>query len=65
MAIHKNSTKKYNSYNSFAVRAISEKLNISKQYVRQCLKGDKDSISSDYIKKEYYALVKKMDQLLL
>ena len=65
MAIDKNNTKKYNSYNSLAVNAISVKFKISKQYVRQCLKGDKDSISSDYIKKEYYSLVKKIDQLLL
>jgi hypothetical protein len=64
MATHKNNTKKYNSYNSFAVNAISDKLKISKQYVRQCLKGDRKSVSADYIIKEYNTIVKKMAELL-
>jgi hypothetical protein len=64
MTINKNNTKKYNSYNSFAVTAISKKLNMSKQYVRQCLNRDKNSISADFIKKEYNVLVKKINQLL-
>lgn len=64
MTISKNNTKKYNSYNTFAINAISKKLNFSEQYVRQCVKGDKKSINADLIKMEYNALVKKINNLL-
>ncbi|WGK94760.1 MULTISPECIES: hypothetical protein [Flavobacterium] len=61
----KNNIKKNNSYNVIAVNAVSVKLKISKQYVRQCVRGDRKGISADNIKKEYNNLVKKIDQLLL
>lgn len=62
--MNKNTTKKNKSYNVIAVKAISEKWNISKQYVRQCVKGDRNSISADNIKKDYLDLVRKIDKLL-
>lgn len=65
MATNKNNIKKNNSYNVLAVTAISRKLNVSEQYVRQCIKGDKKSINADSIKKEYLCLVKKIENLLL
>lgn len=64
MVTHKNSTKKNNTYNVIAVNAISEKRGISKQYIRQCLKGDRNSISADIIKKEYSDIVRKIEILL-
>lgn len=62
--MNKNNTKKNNTYNVLAVNAISEKKGISKQYVRQCIKGDRNSISADIIKKEYYEIVRKIESLL-
>ncbi len=64
MAINKNTIKKNNSYNVIAVKAISNNLKISKQYVRQCIRGDRNSISADNIKKNYYELVKKIERAL-
>lgn len=60
----KNNTKKNNSYNVVAVNAISDKLKISKQYVRQCIRGDRNNISADNIKKDYFELVRKIEQAL-
>lgn len=65
MATNKNNIKKNKSYNVLAVTAISRKFNVSEQYVRQCVKGDKKSINADSIKKEYLCLVKKIENLLL
>lgn len=61
----KNKIKTNNSYNILAIKAISEKFKISKQYLRQCIRGDRNSVSADIIKKEYFDLVKKIDKLLL
>ena len=64
MLMDKNTTKKNKSYNVVAVNYISIKWKISKQYVRQCIRGDRNSISADNIKKEYLDLVRKIDKLL-
>lgn len=64
MVMDKNNTKKNNTYNALAVNAISKKKGISKQYVRQCIKGDRNSISADIIKKEYHDIVRKIESLL-
>lgn len=64
MLMDKNNTKKNNTYNVIAVNAVSEKWKISKQYVRQCLRGDRNSISADNIKKEYHDIVREIDKLL-
>lgn len=60
----KNNTKKNNTYNGIAVNAISVKWKISKQYVRQCIRGDRKSISADNIKKDYFDLVRKINNIL-
>ncbi len=64
MVMDKNNTKKNNTYNVIAVNAVSEKWKISKQYVRLCLRGDRNSISADNIKKDYLDLVREIDKLL-
>jgi hypothetical protein len=61
----KNNIKKNNSYNVIAVKAISDKMEISKQYVRQCIRGDRNSISADNIKKYYHELVRKIEKALI
>lgn len=64
MLMDKNNTKKNKRYNVIAVNSISIKWKISKQYVRQCIRGDRNSISADNIKKDYLDLVRKIDKLL-
>ena len=61
----KNRIKTNNSYNNLAIKGISEKFKISKQYLRQCIRGDRNSISADIIKKDYFELVRKIDKLLM
>ena len=60
----KNNIKKNNSYNVIAINTISVKWSISKQYIRQCIRGDRNSISADAIKKDYLKLVKKIEDVL-
>lgn len=55
---------KYNSYNHIAVKAVSKKWDMSPQYVRQCLRGDRKSLSADSIRSDYAALVKEVETLI-
>ncbi len=64
MESHKNSNKKRNSYNVLAVTMIAKRFGFSTQYIRQCIRGDKKSISADIISKEYFQLVKKIEKLI-
>lgn len=49
-------TKKRQTYNSDAVTALAVKYGVSKQFVRQCLRGDRTSATADTIKKTYKQL---------
>lgn len=64
MITNKITIKKNNTYNIIAINAISEKRGITKQYVRQCVKGDRNSISADIIKNEYNDIVRKIEYLI-
>ena len=55
---------KYNSYNHIAVKAVSKKWNMTPQYIRQCLRGDRNSLSADTIRADYAALVKEVETLI-
>ena len=58
------STKKNNKYNSQVVNKLSEKYGFTTQYIRQCLRGDRNSLTSDTIRKEYKKLAKEVDTVL-
>ncbi len=57
-------TEKRQSYNKVVVNKLSEKYGFTKHYIRQCLRGDRNSLTSDTIRKEYNGLVKKVEKAL-
>ena len=58
------STKKYSKFNSQVVNALSEKHGFTTQYIRQCLRGDRNSLTSDTIRKQYAQLTKEVENIL-
>lgn len=57
-------TQKRNKWNSLVVNKLSEKHGFTTYYIRQCLKGDRDSLTSDTIRKEYKELTKEVEDAL-
>lgn len=58
------STQKRQSFNSQVVNKLSEKYELTPYYIRQCLKGERNSITSDTIRKEYRRLKKEVENAL-
>ncbi|AOR29577.1 hypothetical protein FORMB_25600 [Formosa sp. Hel1_33_131] len=58
------STKKNNKFNSQVVNKLSEKHGFTTQYIRQCLRGDRNSLTSETIRKEYKKLAKEVETVL-
>ncbi len=58
------STKKNNKFNSQVVNALSKKHGFTTQYIRQCLRGDRNSLTSDTIREQYKKLTKEVDNIL-
>ena len=57
-------TQKRNKWNSLVVNKLSEKHGFTGYYIRQCLKGERNSLTSDTIRKEYKQLVLKIENFL-
>ena len=57
-------TQKRNKWNSLVVNKLSEKHGFTGYYIRQCLKGERKSLTSDTIRKEYKQLVLKIENSL-
>lgn len=57
-------TRKNEKWNALVINRLSEKYGLSSYYVRQCLKGYKDSITSNTIRKEYREMDAKVAQAL-
>lgn len=49
-------TKKRQAYNTEAVHALSEEFEVSTQFVRQCIRNEKHSLTAETIKKKYKEL---------
>lgn len=49
--------KKRNEYNQVVILQLSKKYSITEDYVRKCLSGVRDNMTSDAIKKDYYRAV--------
>ena len=58
------STKKNNSFNSAVINALSDKHGFTTRFIRQCLTGDRNSLTADTIRKEYKTLVKEVEEIL-
>lgn len=43
-------------YNTEVVNALIEKYGFTKYFIQQCLRGDRNSITADQIRKDYNAL---------
>ncbi len=57
-------TEKRNSYNTLVVKKLSKDYGFTEYYIRQCLRGDRNSITSDTIRKEYKKLVEEVEDVL-
>ncbi len=55
---------KYNKYNSLVINRLSAKYGFTGYYIRQCLRGDRKSLTADQLRKEYNSLTKAITKLL-
>jgi hypothetical protein len=56
--------KKNNSYNVTAISALEKKYDVTKQFIRQCLRGDRTSRTADTIISDYKELVKEIESII-
>jgi hypothetical protein len=56
--------KKNNSYNLTAISALEKKYNVTKQFIRQCLRGDRTSLTADTIVADYKELEKEVNAII-
>ncbi|SKB63377.1 hypothetical protein SAMN05660477_00381 [Soonwooa buanensis] len=49
-------TKKRQSYNTAVVNIISEEFGVSTQFVRQCIRKEKHSLTAETIRNKYHEL---------
>jgi len=52
-------------YNREAVETLSVKYQFSKAFIRQCLRGDRTSLTALSIKDEYKKITKDLDSVIL
>jgi hypothetical protein len=57
-------TRKNQKFNSLVINKLIVKFDLTGFYIRQCLKGERNSLTSDKIRKEYKKLVKKVENAL-
>ena len=57
-------TKKNYKYNTLVVKRLSEKYGLSEYYIRECIRGDRNSETSDTVRKEYKRLVNEVKNVL-
>lgn len=61
--MNKSKTKKRYVYNQEILEALSEKYGLSKYYIRECVSGKRNSLTSDQLQKEYKKLVKEIESV--
>lgn len=49
-------TKKRRTYNSAVVKALSEEFEVSTQFVRQCIRKEKHSMTAQNIERKYHEM---------
>ncbi|UGU15179.1 hypothetical protein LS482_16020 [Sinomicrobium kalidii] len=52
----KSTRKKRNTYNQEAINALSEKHGFTTRFIRQCISGERNSLTADHIHQEYRSL---------
>lgn len=58
------SKQKRNNYNTMAVKKTAEVFGFSERYVRACLKGDRNGVMSDNVKKQYKIFVSEINKVV-
>ena len=53
----KSKKKKYNKYNASVINALIEKHGFSGRYIRECVSGERTSLSADKIRKDYHSMI--------
>jgi hypothetical protein len=56
--------KQYESWHQPALEAVSKKFGVSKRYIREILRGDRNATISETIKREYEKLKIEIDKAL-
>ena len=56
--------KKYNQYNGELLKSIAEQFKVTEQYVRQCLRGERNSYNSDRIRLMYKSLHREINNVI-
>lgn len=51
-------------YNQSVIWRLSEKFGLTKMYIRQCLRGDRDCETADTLKREYKEMVQKIEEVI-
>ena len=57
-------TKKRQTYNAEVIKAISEEYCVTKQFVRQCIRKEKHSLTADTIRKKYIQMNRATEQAI-
>ncbi len=60
----KTNPKKRESWNLIVLNKLEEKHGFTKYYIRQCLRGDRNNITADTIRKEYASLCIEVNKAL-
>lgn len=64
VSVKKPKQKKQESWNPLVLDKVHQKFGLTKYYIRQCLRGDRNNETSDAIQKEYKRLCKEVDEVL-
>ena len=51
-------------YNTIVIDKLSQKHKVTKVFVRQCIRGDRTSLTAELIAKEYKKMVFEVEQIL-
>lgn len=60
----KSSPRTNKKFNHLAVKRLAVKYGLTEYYIRQSIKGDRNSETSDKIRKEYKTLCIKLDKVM-
>lgn len=64
MSVISKSMKKYNAKSALVIKHLSEKHQVTEQFVRMSIRGDRESETATEIQKDYKRLVKAIDNII-
>lgn len=54
--------KKKNTYNTFVIKELQKRYGVTRRFVTMSLKGDRVSLTSESIKKDYKTIVESIEK---